>query len=150
MYKGKMKSGQKRQSGFTLIEIMVVVVILGILISFAALNILDEPDKARLVAAKNDIRTLGNALKLYRLDNGKYPSTEQGLISLTQKPSSGRVPRNYKPGGYLDKLPADPWGGEYQYLSPGVRSEIDIFTYGADNQPGGEDWDADIGNWNIN
>jgi len=149
MYKGKFKIEHK-QKGFTLIEIMVVVVILGILISFAALNILDEPDKARVVAAKNDIRTLGNALKLYRLDNGKYPTTEQGLIALSQKPTSGRSPRNYKPGGYLDKLPKDPWGGEYQYLSPGVRGEIDIFTYGADNQPGGEGWDADIGNWTIN
>jgi len=148
MYKGKFKTEQK-QKGFTLIEIMVVVVILGILISFAALNILDEPDKARVVAAKNDIRTLGNALKLYRLDSGKYPTTEQGLIALSQKPTSGRTPRNYKPGGYLDKLPKDPWGAEYQYLSPGVRGEIDIFTYGADNQPGGEGWDADIGNWAI-
>jgi len=138
------------QAGFTLIEIMVVVVILGILISFAALNILDEPDKARVVAAKNDIRTLTNALKLYRLDNGNYPTTEQGLIALVQKPSSGRAPRNYKPGGYLDKLPADPWGAPYQFLSPGVHGEIDIFTYGADNQPGGEGWDADIGNWNMN
>lgn len=147
MRKGNMKSSQ---AGFTLIEIMVVVVILGILISFAALNILDEPDKARVVAAKNDIRTLGNALKLYRLDNGKYPTTEQGLSSLTQKPSSGQIPRNYKPGGYLDKLPSDPWGAEYQYLNPGVRSEIDIFSYGADNQPGGEGWDADLGNWNLN
>ena len=148
MYKGKLKSEQ-RQKGFTLIEIMVVVVILGILISFAALNILDEPDKARVVAAKNDIRTLGNALKLYHLDNGKYPTTEQGLIALSQKPTTGRTPRNYKPGGYLDKLPKDPWGGEYQYLSPGVRSEIDIFTYGADNQPGCDGWAADRCNWAI-
>ena len=134
MQKGRLKLLQT-QKGFTLIEIMVVVVILGILISFAALNILDEPDKARV--------------KLYRLDNGKYPTTEQGLIALTQKPSTGQAPRNYKPGGYLDKLPTDPWGGDYQYLSPGVHSEIDIFTYGADNQPGGEGWDADIGNWNL-
>ena len=141
----------KQQRGFTLIEIMVVVVILGILASYVALNVLDKPDEARVVAAKNNIRTMVSALKLYRLDNSAYPSTEQGLQALVQKPETGRIPRNWKSGGYLEaqKLPADPWGGEYQYLNPGIRSAIDVFSYGADNQPGGEGFDADIGTWNL-
>jgi len=138
-----------RAPGFTLIEIMVVIVILGILISFAALNVIDRPDEARVVAAKNDVRTILNALKLYRLDNGAYPSTEQGLTALVRRPETGRPPRNWKTGGYLDKLPKDPWGTDYQFLNPGIRSEVDVFSYGADGQPGGEGWNADVGTWNL-
>lgn len=144
-----MPQHKHKQRGFTLIEIMVVVVILGILATFAALNIMDKPDEARVVAAKNDIRTIISALKLYRLDNSSYPGTDQGLLALIQKPETGRAPRNWKTGGYLERLPADPWGGEYQYLNPGINGEIDVFSYGADNQPGGEGFNADIGNWNL-
>lgn len=140
---------RRTERGFTLIEIMVVVVILGILASYATLKILDKPDEARIVAAKNDIRTITSALKLYRLDNSTYPSTEQGLRALTEKPQAGQVPRNWKQGGYLENLPRDPWGGDYQYVYPGVRGEYDVFSYGADNQPGGDGYNADIGTWNL-
>ena len=139
----------QKQNGFTLIEIMVVVVILGILATYATLKILDKPDEARIVAAKNDIRTISSALKLYRLDNSTYPSTEQGLRALIEKPGTGQAPRNWKQGGYLENLPKDPWGGEYQYVYPGVRGEYDIFSYGADNQPGGDGYNADVGTWNM-
>jgi general secretion pathway protein G len=111
---------------------------------------MDRPDEARVVAAKNDIRAIKAALNLYRLDNGVYPSTEQGLMALVQRPDTGNIPRNWKTGGYLDRLPKDPWQFDYQYLSPGARGEIDIFTYGADGQPGGEGYSADIGSWDIN
>ncbi|MDH5633661.1 MAG: type II secretion system major pseudopilin GspG [Gammaproteobacteria bacterium] len=149
-FRNNQSFGAARQSGFSLIEIMVVVVILGILSSYVVLNIMDKPDQARQIAAKNDISTIMSALKLYKLDNSTYPSTEQGLMALVQRPSAGRVPNNWKKGGYLEKLPKDPWGGEYQYLSPGVRgTDFDLFSYGADGQPGGEDWDRDIGNWNL-
>lgn len=137
------------QQGFTLIEIMVVVVILGILIAFIAPNVMDRPDEARVVAAKNDIRAIVSALKLYRLDNGTYPSSEQGLQALVRKPESGNIPRNWKSGGYLDRLPKDPWGNDYNYLNPGVRGEIDVFSYGADGQPGGEGFNAEVGNWDL-
>ncbi|MBE9516041.1 MAG: type II secretion system major pseudopilin GspG [Proteobacteria bacterium] len=141
---------RSKQQGFSLIEIMVVVVILGILSSYVVLNIMDKPDQARQVAAKNDIRTIISALKLYKLDNSVYPGSDQGLQALITKPSTGKAPRNWKKGGYLEKLPKDPWGGEYQYLSPGLQGgNFDIFTYGADGEPGGEDWNMDIGNWNM-
>ena len=147
MQQGKQNRNQQR--GFTLIEIMVVVIILGILASAVVLNVMDRPDQARVVKAKNDIRTLTSALKMYRLDNGSYPTTEQGLTALVQKPETGRVPYNWKTGGYLERLPADPWKLEYQYLNPGIQGEIDVFSYGRDGQPGGEGWDADIGSWNL-
>jgi general secretion pathway protein G len=137
------------ERGFTLIEVLVVVVILGILAALIVPRIMDRPDEARIIAARNDIRAIKSALNLYRLDNGVYPSTEQGLMALVQKPDTGVVPRNWKPGGYLDKLPKDPWRNDYQYLSPGVYGEIDIFSYGADGQPGGEGINADIGSWNL-
>jgi len=136
-----------RQAGFTLIEVLVVVVILGLLAALIVPRIMDRPDEARVVAAKSDITAIMSALKLYRLDNGTYPTTEQGLQALVKKPATGDVPPNWKQGGYLERLPKDPWGTDYQYLSPGVYGEIDVFSYGADRKPGGEGYAADIGNW---
>jgi general secretion pathway protein G len=133
--------------GFTLIEVLVVVAILGILAAIVVPRIMDRPDEARRAAAKVEIGTIVGALKLYRLDNGAYPSTEQGLSALVQKPATNPVPGNWKQGGYLDRLPKDPWGGDYQYLNPGVRGEIDVFSLGADHARGGEGNAADIGNW---
>ncbi len=138
-----------RQRGFTLIEIMVVVLILSILAAMVIPRIMDNPDKARVVKAKQDIRALESALNLYKLDNYDYPSTEQGLQALTQKPSGEPEARNWKQGGYVEHLPKDPWQHDYQYLKPGVHGEIDIYTLGRDGQQGGEGVDADIGNWNL-
>lgn len=138
-----------RQQGFTLIEIMVVVVILGILAAIAVPRIMDRPDVARVTKAKQDIRVIESALQLYRLDNFQYPSTEQGLEALVDKPTSQPEPRNWKSGGYLDRVPTDPWGNPYQYRNPGEHGEIDVFTLGRDGRPGGEDMDSDIGNWNT-
>ncbi|HEX7045723.1 MAG TPA: type II secretion system major pseudopilin GspG [Burkholderiales bacterium] len=129
--------------GFTLIEVLVVVVILGILAGLIVPRIMDRPDQARVVAARNDINAIMNALKLYRLDNGAYPTPEQGLQALVRAPdgSSG----NWK--SYLERLPKDPWGSDYQYLNPGVQNEVDVMSFGADRQPGGEGYNADIGSW---
>ena len=135
---------QRAQSGFTLIEIMVVVVILG---SVVVPKIMDNPDKARVVKAKSDVQAMKSALDLYKLDNFNYPSTDQGLQALASKPSGSPEARNWKQGGYLDRMPKDPWGNDYQYLNPGVNAEIDIFSYGADGRPSGEGVSADIGNW---
>jgi general secretion pathway protein G len=137
-------------AGFTLIEIMVVVVILGILAAIAVPRIMSRPDAARITKAKQDIRVVENALKLYRLDNFSYPSTEQGLEALVEQPAGDPPAKNWKDGGYLDRLPNDPWGNTYQFLNPGVKGEIDLYTLGADNRPGGEGPNADIGNWNLN
>ena len=137
----------KRQSAFTLIEILVVVAILAILAAIVVPRVMDRPDEARKVAAKADVAAIVQALKLYRLDNGFYPATDQGLAALVQKPASSPVPGNWKQGGYLERLPKDPWGGDYQYLSPGVKSEIDVFSLGADRARGGDGSGADIGNW---
>lgn len=134
-----------RQAGFSFIEIMVVVVIIGILIGFLAPRIMDRPDEARVIAAKHDIKTIVGALKLYRLDNGYYPSAEQGLAALVSKPQGGRIPGKWRP--YLDRIPKDPWDGEYQYLNPGLKGEVDIISLGADQAPGGEGINADIGSW---
>lgn len=134
-------------AGFTLIEVMIVVVILGILAAIVVPKIMDRPAQAQITAAKSDIRTLESALNLYRLDNHTYPTTDQGLESLVQKPSNAKA---WKEGGYIGRLPKDPWGKEYQYLNPGANGPIDIFTYGADGQQGGEGANADIGNWNLN
>lgn len=139
----------RHAKGFTLIEIMVVVVILGILAAILVPRIADQPDKARVTKAKQDIRALEGALQLYKLDNFYYPSTQQGLEALAQKPSGEPPARNWKAGGYVPRLPKDPWGNPYQYLQPGVKGEIDIFTLGADGKPGGEGVDTDVGNWNI-
>jgi len=145
----RIPSSRLLQRGFTLIEIMIVVVIIGILVGLLAPKIMDRPDQARVVAAKNDIQAILSALKLYRLDNAVYPSAEQGLMALVKKPESGNIPRNWKPGGYLDRLPKDPWGNDYQYLNPGIQGEIDIVSFGRDGKPGGEGYDADIGSWNL-
>ena len=137
----------RRPSGFTLIEVLVVVAILGILAAIVVPRILDRPDEAKRVAAKTDVSAIVQALKLYRLDNGFYPSTDQGLAALVQRPASEPSPANWKAGGYLERLPKDPWGTDYQYLQPGVRGEIDVFSLGADRARGGERSGADIGNW---
>jgi general secretion pathway protein G len=135
--------------GFTLLEVMIVVVILGILAALVVPKIISRPDEARVIAAKQDIASLMQALKLYRLDNLRYPLTEQGLQALVEKPTSPPLPPNWKPGGYVERLPKDPWGNPYQYLNPGLRGEIDIFSFGADGAPGGEGNDADIGSWAL-
>jgi general secretion pathway protein G len=136
-------------SGFTLIEIMVVIVILGIIAALVVPKVLERPDDARAVAAKSDIATILQALKLYRLDNQRYPTAEQGLAALVAKPDAPPVPPNWKPGGYLERLPRDPWQNPYQYLNPGLKGEIDVFSFGADGQPGGAGKDADIGSWDL-
>ena len=138
---------QTAQQGFTLIEVMVVIAIIGIMATLIVPRIMSKPDEARVIAAKQDISTIVQALKLYRLDIGRYPSTEQGLQALVTKPTSEPIPQNWKPDGYLDRLPKDPWGHVYQYASPGARSDIDVFSFGADNQAGGTGFDADLGNW---
>jgi general secretion pathway protein G len=135
--------------GFTLIEIMVVVLIIGVLAALVAPRILGRPDEARAVAAKQDVATIMQALKLYKLDNQKFPTSEQGLAALVERPSSAPVPSNWKAGGYIERLPNDPWGRPYQYLNPGLRGEIDVFSYGADGAPGGEGVDADVGSWAL-
>ncbi len=134
------------QPGFTLIEIMVVVVILGLLAAIIVPKVMSRPDEARVVATQADLAAITQALKLYRLDNTFYPSTEQGLSALVVRPTTAPVANNWKPGGYLDRLPKDPWGNEYLYLNPGVRSEIDVYSLGADRLPGGEGPNADIYN----
>ena len=144
-----MTVNKRRQTGFTLIEIMVVVIILGILAAVVVPKVMDRPDVARITKAKQDIRAIESALNLYKLDNYAYPSTDQGLEALVHKPSGSPEPRNWKQGGYLPRAPKDPWQREYQYLSPGVHGDVDIFSYGADGRPGGEGVDADIGNWNL-
>lgn len=143
------RARRRQQAGFTLIEIMVVVVILGILAAVVVPKIMDKPDEARVTKAKQDIRVLESSLSLYKLDNFNYPSTQQGLEALVAKPGGDPEPRNYKSGGYIQSLPKDPWGNPYQYLSPGSKGEIDIFSYGRDGKPGGEGMDADIGNWAL-
>lgn len=135
------------QQGFTLVEMMVVIVIMGILASLIVPKIMGRPDEARVIAAKQDIASVMQALKLYKLDNQRYPATEQGLQALVSKPSSPPVPTNWKSSGYLDKLPLDPWGNPYQYLFPGIHSELDVFSFGVDGVAGGEGNDADIGSW---
>jgi general secretion pathway protein G len=138
---------QRRARGFTLVEIMVVVVIIGILGALVVPKLLGRTGEARVTAAKTDIATMSQALKLYKLDNQRYPSTEQGLQALVSKPSSGPAANGWKEGGYMEKLPKDPWGNPYQYLSPGIHGEVDIFSLGADGQPGGTGEDADVGSW---
>lgn len=133
--------------GFTLIEIMVVVVILGLLAAVVVPKVMSRPDEARVVRAQTDIGAIVQSLKLYRLDNAMYPTTEQGLAALVQRPTVNPIPNNWKQGGYLDRMPKDPWGREYQFLNPGrEQREIDVFSLGADGQPGGEGTSADIFN----
>jgi len=138
-----------KTAGFTLIELMVVIVILGILAAIVVPRVMDNPDKAKIVKAKQDIRALESSLDFYRLDNFNYPSTDQGLEALVSEPSGSPEVKNWKEGGYMKRLPKDPWGNEYQFLNPGVNGAIDIFSYGADGEEGGEGLDADVGNWNL-
>jgi general secretion pathway protein G len=142
-----MNDTKRRVRGFTLIEVMVVIVIIGVLAALVVPRIMSRPDEARVVAARQDIASVLQALKLYRLDNSRYPTTEQGLQALVTRPTTDPQPNNWK--AYLDKPPTDPWGKPYQYLNPGVRSEIDVFSLGADSQPGGNGVDADIGSWSL-
>lgn len=133
--------------GFTLVEIMVVVVIIGVLGALVVPKLMGRTGESRVTAARVDISTLMQALKLYKLDNQRYPTTEQGLKSLIEKPTSGPAANGWKSGGYVEKLPNDPWGNPYQYLSPGVHGEVDLFSFGADGQPGGTGEDSDVGSW---
>ena len=139
----------RRARGFTLIEIMVVVVIMGIMAALVVPKLMGRADDARITAAKADISTLMSALKLYKLDNQRYPTTEQGLQALIVKPTSGPTSNGWKTGGYTEKLPKDPWGNPYQYLSPGLHGEVDVFSYGPEGQPGGSGagTDTTIGSW---
>ena len=131
--------------GFTLIELMVVLVIIGVLAALIVPNVLERAEDARVTAARTDIGNLMQALKLYKLDNLRYPSAQQGLQALVNRPTTDPVPANWKP--YLDKLPNDPWGNPYQYLNPGIKGEVDVMSFGADGKSGGEGKDADIGSW---
>jgi general secretion pathway protein G len=140
---------RRRIRAFTLIEVMVVVAILAVLAALIVPKVMSRPDEARVVAARQDIASLLQSLKLYRLDNLRYPTTEQGLAALVTRPTLAPVPPNWKPGGYLERLPRDPWGNPYQYLSPGLHGEVDVFSFGADGVAGGEGFDADIGSWNL-
>ena len=135
----------RRAAGFTLIELMVVLVIIGVLAALIVPNVLDRADDARETAARTDVTNLMQALKLYKLDNLRYPTGEQGLQALVSKPTTAPVPPNWRP--YLEKLPTDPWKNPYQYLNPGIKGEVDVMSFGADGQPGGEGKNADIGSW---
>ena len=137
-----------QQKGFSLIEIMVVIVILGILAALVVPQIIHRPDDARIVKAKQDVLAIQNALDLYRLDNGVYPSTDQGLAALVHKPTTNPIPNDWR--SYLKSIPKDPWGRNYLYLNPGQHAEVDVFTYGANGQPGVSGIDSEIGNWNAN
>jgi general secretion pathway protein G len=138
---------QQRQYGFTLIEILIVVVILSILAIAVVPQFLDQPGKARVARAQSDISNLKKALSMYKLDNFNYPSTSQGLQALVSRPGGQPEAKNWKPGGYVEKLVQDPWGNDYQYLNPGNHGEVDIYSFGADGQPGGEGENQDVGNW---
>ena len=140
---------QQRQRGFTLIEIMVVVVILGILAALVVPQVMSRPDQAKVTVAKGDIKAIAAALDMYKLDNFAYPSTQQGLDALVKKPSGTPQPKNWNRDGYLKRLPKDPWGNDYQYLSPGTQGQFDLYSFGADGKPGGSELNADIGNWDL-
>lgn len=139
------------QGGFTLIELMVVMVILGVLAGLIVPRIMDRPEEARRTKAAVDIQALDQALKLYKLDNGLYPSTEQGLQALVEAPSVGKLAKRWREGGYLDKgkVPTDPWSNEFVYISPGLHGDFDLISYGPDGEPGGEGADADVNSWEI-
>ncbi len=143
------RNARNRYTGFTLIEIMVVVVILGILAALIVPKVMSRPDDAKMIAALHDVGAIAQALKLYRLDNNAYPTTDQGMQALVQRPTTQPIPPNWKSGGYLDRLPKDPWGHDYQFLNPGLHGEIDVFSLGADGAAGGEGKNADIGSWAL-
>lgn len=143
------RAGDRQEGGFTLIEIMVVVVILGILAALVVPQVMSRPDQAKVTVAKGDIKAIAAALDMYKLDNFSYPSTQQGLEALVSRPSGSPQPRNWNADGYLKRLPKDPWGNEYQYLAPGTKGPYDLFSYGADGKPGGSELNADIGNWEL-
>ncbi len=136
---------RRAERAFTLIELMVVLVIIGVLAALIVPSLMDRPDQARATAARQDVAAIMQGLKLYRLDNGAYPSATQGLRSLVEKPATGKVPTNWRT--YLERLPQDPWGNAYQYLNPGTHGEIDVFSLGADGEPDGDKANADIGSW---
>lgn len=140
-----MKTQRTRLHGFTLIELLVVLTIIGVLAALIVPNVLSRAEEAKVTAARTDISNLMQQLKLYKLDNQRFPTAEQGLDALVRKPSAGSIPPNWKP--YIDKLPNDPWGRPYQYVNPGVKGEVDVFSYGADGQSGGEGTNADVGSW---
>ena len=140
---------KKSPSGFTLIEIMVVVVIIGLLAAVVGPKVFKNVGKANIAKVKTDIRAIESSLNLYRLDNFSYPSTDQGLQALVSQPGGSPEARNWQEGGYIPRLPKDPWGREYQYLSPGEQGEMDIFTYGKDGASGGSGEDADLSNWDL-
>ena len=144
-----MTLNSRKQGGFTLIEIMVVVVILGILTALVVPQVMNRPDQAKVTVAKGDIKAIGAALDMYKLDNYTYPSTQQGLDALVEKPSGNPQPKNWNRDGYLKRVPKDPWGNEYQYLSPGTQGQYDLYSYGADGKQGGSELNADIGNWDL-
>lgn len=143
------KSTNLRSLGFTLIEVMVVIVILGILAALVVPKVMSRPDEARITAAKQDIGSIVQALKLYKLDNMRYPATEQGLQALVKKPTTAPIPANWNGNGYLEKLPNDPWGNAFQYLQPGLHGAVDVISLGADGAAGGEGSDTDIGSWEL-
>ncbi|WP_267895621.1 type II secretion system major pseudopilin GspG [Pseudomonas mangrovi] len=142
-------SNARRQQGFTLIEIMVVVVILGILAALVVPQVMSRPDQAKVTVAQGDIKGIASALDMYKLDNHSYPSTQQGLEALVKKPSGNPAAKNWNKDGYLKRVPVDPWGNDYQYLSPGTRGAFDLYSFGADGKQGGTDLNADIGNWDL-
>lgn len=139
-----------QDAGFSLLELMVVVVILSILALVIVPRVIDRPDQARAARAQSDIAAIAGAVNLYRLDNFRYPNTEQGLAALVNRPTTDPQPANWATNGYMERLPIDPWGKPYQYLQPGVHGDFDVFSYGADGEAGGTGPDADIGSWNQN
>ena len=151
-FKSSIYSSSNRDRGFTLLEILIVITILGILASLIAVRVMDRPGEARRMKAQLDIKTLENALKLFKLDNAFYPTTDQGLSAIVEQPSVGRLPGKWREGGYLEKsvVPKDPWGNDYNYMSPGVNNrDFDLWSYGADGEEGGEGEDADVSNWTV-
>jgi general secretion pathway protein G len=139
----------RRNTGFTLIELMVVVLIIGVLAALIVPNVVGRADDAKAAAAKQDVASLMQALKLYRLDNSRFPSGDQGLAALSAKPTVEPIPPNWKPGGYVERLPKDPWGNAYVFANPGVHGEVDVMSYGADGKPGGEGANADVHNGSL-
>ncbi len=149
MFQSNARPRLRANRGFTLIEVMVVIVIIGILAALIVPKIMSRPDEARVTAAKQDIASIVQALKLYKLDNMRYPTTDQGLQALVKKPAIAPIPQNWKGNGYLERMPKDPWGNPYQYLQPGLHGDVDVISLGADGAPGGEGNDADIGSWDL-